>query len=182
MAHEWYYNTDTNPWKLIKEFDGFRYDTDYAGTQRTDGVRIVNKVFPDEEEAINYVTKTSYYSGYAYMVICTNNKKLSKGYGNALSNFFLRYKEYVNFNDNLTIAYGRKSSKATCPHCGSSISLKYGDRFKACPICGSQKIISDSNWKVLDTKKRLAEKAAENLSKEAKKNNVKFICGFEWHC
>ena len=182
MAHEWHTNNNTNPWKLIKEFDGFIYDTDYAGTQKTDGVRMVNKVFSNEEDAINYVTKTSYYSGYAYMVACTNNKKLSKGYGHALSNFFQRYNEYVNFSDNLTIAYGRKSSKATCPDCGSSISLKYGKRFKSCPVCGSWKIISDSNWKALDTKQRLAEKAGENLSKEAQKNDVIFICGFEWHC
>lgn len=180
--HEWHAEHDTNPWNLIKEFTGYRYDTDYAGTQRVEGVKITNKVFSDEEEAISYVTKNSYYSGYAYMAICTSNKKLSKGYSNALSNFFSRYNEYVNFDKNLTIAYGRKSSKATCPDCGSSISLKYGKRFKSCPVCGSSKIISDSNWKALDTKQRLTEKAAENLSKEAKKNNVEFVCGFEWHC
>ena len=180
--HEWHTNKSTNPWSLIKEYTGFEYDTDYAGTQRVEGVKMLNKVFDNEDDAINYVTKTSYYSGYAYMVICTNNKKLSKAYGHALSNFFLRYKEYVNFDENLTIAYGRKSSKATCPTCGSSISLKYGKHFKECPVCGGRKIISDSNWKMLDTKRRLAEKAAENLSKEAKKNHVMFVCGFEWHC
>lgn len=27
-----------------------------------------------------------------------------------------------------------------------------------------------------------AEKAAENLSKEAEKNDVTFICDIEWHC
>lgn len=166
---------------LINEFDGFVYDTDYAGEQATKGVMITNKFFSTEDQAIDFVTKQSYYSEYACMAAYTT-KKLSKGFSNAFSVFFARNKEYVEFRKNLTIAYGRKSSKATCPECGSSISLKYGHRFKTCPVCGSKKIISDSNWKTLETKKRMREKAAENLSKEAEKNDVMFVCGMEWHC
>ena len=93
-----------------------------------------------------------------------------------------KQKEYTAFKNGLTIAYGRTASKATCPHCGSSINLQYGRRFKSCPVCGSPKIISDSNWKTLETKQRMVTKAAENLKKEAEKNDVTFICGIEWHC
>lgn len=179
--HEWHTNESHNPLKLINEFDGFEYDTDYAGRLETKGVQITNRLFSTSEDAINFVTKQSYYSDYAYMAAYTT-KKLSKGYQNAYSVFITRYNEYVNFRKNLNIAYGRKSSKATCPECGSSISLKYGGRHKSCPVCGSRRIISDSNWKMLDIKRRMSEKAAENLAKEAQKNDVMFVCGMEWHC
>ena len=46
----------------------------------------------------------------------------------------------------------------------------------------SPKIISDSNWKTLETKQRMSARAAENLKKEAEKNDVTFVCGIEWHC
>ena len=179
--HEWHTNTSRNPLNLINEFVGFEYDTDYAGRQRVNKVNMTGRMFLDKEAALNFVTNSSYYSDSAYMAAYTT-KKLSKGYQNAHNNFILKYNEYIGFRDNLTIAYGRKSEKATCPNCGSSINLKYGKRFKECPICGSRKIISDSNWKILDTKRRMVEKAAENLSKEAEKNDVTFICGIEWHC
>ena len=179
--HEWHTEENRTPMNLIKEFSGFGYDTDYAGEQQVEGVEMTNKMFSTHEEAINFVTNKSYYSGYAYMAAYTT-KKLSKGFQNAYSNFLAKYKEYRDFDKNLTIAYGRTSSKATCPECGSAISLAYGKRYKSCPVCGSSKIISDSNWKTLDTKKRMAEKAGENLAKEAQKNDVMFVCGFEWHC
>lgn len=181
MAHEWNTNASKNILSLIKEYTGFQYDTDYGGRLTAGDVEITNKVFPSEDEAINYVINSSYYSGHAYLAAYTT-KKLSKGYSSAFLNFCLKYKEYVSFKENLTVAYGRKASKVTCPYCGSSISLKYGNRFKACPVCGSTKIISDSSWKALDTKKRIMEKAAENLSKEADKNDITFVCGMEWHC
>lgn len=180
--HEWHTNTSKNPLNLINEFIGYEYDTDYGGRQEVKYVKITNKLFSDHDGALSYVTNTSYYAGETAYLAAYATKKLSKGYLNAYSAFITRYKEYTDFRDNLTIAYGRKSSKATCPDCGSSISLKYGNRFKACPVCGSKKIISDSNWKMLDTKRRMAEKAAENLSKEAEKNDVTFVCGIEWHC
>lgn len=179
--HEWHTNTSKNPLDLINHFVGFRFDTDYAGTQEVENVKVTNKLFSTKEDALNYVTNSSYGGETAYMAAYTT-KRLSKGYQNAYANFLEKYNEYLAFKKNLTIAYGRKSSKATCPTCGSSINLQYGKRFKVCPVCGSRKIISDSNWKTLDTKRKMSEKAAENLGKEAEKNDVTFICGIEWHC
>lgn len=179
--HEWHTNSSTNPLNLINEFVGYKFDTDYSGRESISKVKITSKVVSSEEEAINFVTKSSYGGNTAYMVAYTT-KKLSKSYQNAFATFLVKYEEYLNFKKNLTIAYGRKSSKATCPTCGSSINLKYGKSFKACPVCGSRKIISDSNWKMLDTKAKMYEKAAESLSKAAANNEVKFVCGFEWHC
>ena len=167
--------------KLINEFIGFSYDTDSSGTCSVRSVKLSGRIFSTNEDALNYVTRSSYYGDAAYMAAFTT-KKLSKGYQNAYDNFVTRYKEYTTFKDNLTIAYGRKSIRVTCPNCESSIHLRYGGRFKVCPVCGSTKIISDSNWKILDTRRKMAEKAAENLAKEAEKNDVTFICGMEWHC
>ena len=179
--HEWHTSKSTNPLKLINEFAGYEFDTDYGGRQEVSRVKVTNKMFSSHEEAINFVTNSSYGGETAYMAAYTT-KKLSKGFQNAFASFLAKYNEYLAFEKDLTIAYGRKSSKATCPYCGSSISLKYGKRFKTCPVCGSTEIISDSNWKTLETKKRMSEKAAENLSKEATKNEVTFVCGIEWHC
>lgn len=179
--HEWHTNRSRNPLNLINEFTGFEYDTDHSGRLKTEGVKILNKFFTTEDEVINFVTKQSYYSDYAYMAAFTT-KKLLKGFQSAFSNFLTKYNDYINFKENLTIAYGRTANKVTCPNCGSSINLKYGNRFKVCPICYSKKIISDSNWKALETKKRIMEKAAENVSIEAEKNDLMFVCGMEWHC
>lgn len=179
--HEWHTRKSRNPFDLINEFIGFKYDTDYDGKREVNEVKITGKMFTDKDEASDYVTNSSYYSNAAYMAAYTS-KKLTKGYQNAYANFLSKYNEYVSFKKHLTISYGRKSEKVTCPDCGSSISVKYGWHFKECPVCGSKKIISDSNWKTLDTKRRMVEKAAENLAKEAEKNDVMFICGMEWHC
>lgn len=179
--HEWHTKTRKNPLTLIREFLGYEFDTDYDGRQEVKSVKTTNRMFSNEEAAISFVTSSSYGGNTAYMAAYTA-KKLSKAYQNAFTAFLSKYNEYLDFKKNLTIAYGRKSSKATCPDCESSISLKYGKNFRKCPVCGSKKIISDSNWKTLDTKCRMAEKAAENLAKEAEKNDVTFICGIEWHC
>lgn len=179
--HEWHTNESKNILRLINEFIGFRFDDDYSGREEVTRVEVTNRVFPNHDEAISFVTNKSYGGNTAYVAAYTS-KKLSKGYQNAFDNFIVKYKEYTNFKKNLTISYGRTASKATCPDCGSSINLQYGKRFKCCPVCGSTKIISDSNWKTLDTKKRMAEKAALILSKAAEKNEVTFVCGIEWHC
>ena len=179
--HEWHTNESKNPIRLINEFVGFEFDTDYSGRQEVSNVNITKKVFSTREDTNAFVTGQSYGGETAYMAAYTT-KRLSKGYQNAFENFLEKYDEYIAFKRNLTISYGRKASKATCPECGSSINLKYGRRFKACPVCGSKKIISDSNWKTLDTKWRMTERAAENLKKEAEKNDVMFVCGIEWHC
>lgn len=179
--HEWHTNTSTNILNLIKEFTGYEFNTDYGGRQEISKVKVTSRMFPSEDTARSFVTGSSYGGNTAYLAAYTT-KKLSKGYQNAFTKFLEKYNEYLSFKDNLTIAYGRKSIKVTCPKCESSIHLKYGRLFKACPVCGSSKIISDSNWKMLDTKQKIAEKAAEALSKEADKNAVVFICGIEWHC
>lgn len=179
--HEWHTDSGKNPLSLINEFSNFEFETDYGGRQTVAGVKVTNRVFTNHDEAVEFVTNQSYGGETAYLAAYTT-KKLTKGYQNAFTNFLTKHKEYLSFKDHLTIAYGRTSSKATCPDCGSSISLKYGYRFKVCPVCGSKKIISDSNWKMLDTKQRMVERAAEALSKEAQKNDVTFVCGIEWHC
>ena len=179
--HEWHTDRSKNPLTLINEFTGFEFETDYGGRNEVKQVKVTNKVFQSGDEAISFVTSSSCGGNTAYLAAYTP-KKLSKGYQNAFANFLVKYKEYTDFEDNLTISFGRSASKVTCPQCGSSINLKYGKRFKSCPICGSSKIISDSNWKTLETRKRMTEKAAENLAKEAEKNGVTFICGIEWHC
>lgn len=179
--HEWHSNEDRNIMALIEEFKGYEFNTDYGGTQTVSEVKVTNSVFSSDSEARSFVTRSSYGGNAAYIAAYTS-KKLSKAYQNAFNNFLEKYKEYTQFQHTLTIGYGRKSTKVTCPNCGSSISLKFGNRFKVCPVCSSRKIISDSNWKALDTKRRMVEKAAENLSKEAEKNSVTFLCGIEWHC
>ena len=179
--HEWHTDSGTNVLNLINEFMGFRFETDYGGEQEVTRVNVTNRVFDNHEDAVEFVTNRSYGGNGAYLAAYAT-KKLSKGYQNAFVNFTEKYNEYMCFKENLTISYGRTASKATCPSCGSSINLKYGKWFKKCPVCGSTKIISDSNWKTLETKKRMAEKASENLSKEAVKNGVTFVCGIEWHC
>lgn len=179
--HELYTEKSRNILELVNRFTGFEYDTDYGGRLKAKDVKITGKIFPNIEDAENFVTDRSYYGESAYLAAHTV-KKLSKGYLNAFESFYSKYNEYVNFKNNLTIAYGRNATKVTCPRCGSSISLNYGGRFKSCPVCGSEKIISDSNWKTLETKCRMYEKAAANLTKEAEKNDVTFVCGMEWHC
>ena len=179
--HEWHTSESKNPLTLINEFTGYRFNTDYGGVQEVSKVDVTKRMFSSHEDAITFVTSQSYGGDTAYMAAYTV-KRLSKGYQNAFEAFLTRYKEYQIFKNGLTIAFGRAASKVTCPNCSSSINLKYGKRFKACPVCGSTKIISDSNWKTLDTKRRMAERAAENLKKEAEKNDVTFVCGIEWHC
>ena len=180
--HEWHTDSDTDILSLINEFGRFTFNTDYSDRpEKVTNIKITKNGLSTQDETINFVTNHSYGGNTAYLAAYAT-KKLSKGYSNAFKDFTTKYNEYVKFKNNLTIAYGRKSNKATCPECGSSISLKYGNRFKSCPVCGSKKIISDSNWKMLNTKYRIAEKASEKLSKEAVKNGVTFVCGIEWHC
>lgn len=179
--HEWHTVNSKNPMNLIENFLGFTFNTDYDGAQKVSNVKVTERVFSSEEDAANFVTRSSYGGNTAYIAAYTA-KTLSKGYQNAFSNFISKYKDFTNFKNNLTVGYGRSASKTTCPTCGSSISIKYGGKYKSCPVCGSRKIISDSNWKMLEAKQRMTQKAAENLKKEAEKNSVTFVCGIEWHC
>lgn len=179
--HEWHTRDSKNIMDLINEFLEYEFDTDYGGIQKVTKVKVTDKVVSTENEAISFITKNSYGGNTAYIAVYTQ-KKLSKGYLNAFNIFNAKYKEYIDFEANLNVGYGRTASKTTCPTCGSSINLKYGGRFKVCPVCGSKKIISDSNWKILKTKQRMTQKAAENLKKEAEKIDATFVCGIEWHC
>lgn len=167
--------------QLIEHFMGFEFDTDYSGRREVSDVELTRNVFDDEAKARSFVTDRSYGTDTARLAAISTGK-ITKAYQNAFESFFQRYREYRVFKDGLTIAYGRSSSKVTCPDCGSSISLAYGKRFRSCPVCHSLKIISDSNWKLLDTKRKLAVKASETLRVEAQKSGVTFICGIEWHC
>lgn len=42
--HEWHTEQSKNPLKLIHEFVGFEFDTDYGGRQEVSRVSITNKV------------------------------------------------------------------------------------------------------------------------------------------
>lgn len=179
--HEWHTSKSSDIQILINEFERFEFDTDYSGRESVTNVRVTNRVFTDEVSTRDFVTRNSYGGNTAYIAAFSTGK-ITKGYQDAFNQFLERRRDYIEFKDNLTIAYGRKSSKVTCPHCESSINLKYGNRYKSCPICGSKEIISDSNWKMLDTKKRLAEKASHNLTAQAVKCGITFMAGIEWHC
>lgn len=180
--HEWRTHRSTNLLQLISWFKGFQYQTDYNDdTSVIQHVNVLNRTFKDASEAANYATSQSYGSGSACIVMHAPGK-ITKAFTTAFDNFVARKKEYDAFERNLNIGYGRKSSKVSCPNCGSSINLRYGSRFKACPICTSKKIISDSNWKTLETKEKLMEKANSLLQKEAAKAGIEFVGGFEWHC
>lgn len=180
IMHEWHTKSSPDILSLVNEFEGYNYRDDY-GSQTVRGVIISERVFTDTEAACTYVTDTSYRGRNAYIATCYN-KKVTKAYQNAFRSFLDKYNECVKFEKELTIAYDRKSSKATCPNCESSISLSYGRNFKRCPVCGSTKIISDSNWKTLETKRGMVKKASQSLKEEAIKCGVVFVGGFEWHC
>ena len=179
--HEWHTEKGKNILHLINSFMGFEFTTDYGGHQKVTNIGFIDRIFTNEDDALNKVTNSSYGGNTAYITAFTS-KKVTKAYQSAYDNFLVKYKEYKDFKRALNVGYGRKSLRVTCPTCDSSITLKYGGIFKACPVCGSKKIISDSNWNTLETKRKMVEKAAENLAKEAEKNEVTFICGIEWHC
>lgn len=181
--HEWHTRTSRNPLNLINEFENFEYETDYG--ERLNVTRVsasFDTIFDSEEKARTHVCGRSYHDSQTAYLVAFTTKKRSVAYQKALDSFKAKYNEYKSFEKGLTIGYGRKSSKVTCPTCGSSINLRYGSRFRCCPVCTSSKIISDSNWKTLETRRKLCVKAAENLSKEAEKNDIMFLCGIEWHC
>lgn len=167
---------------LVDEFKGYSYQTDYHDRpDEIEDVRLISGTFNDKEKLLDTLCGKSYSTGYAYIGIYLP-KKSSKAFLNARSDFEKKLKDYNNFKNSLDITYGRKSSKVTCPRCGSNISLAYGKGKTCCPVCHSSKIISDSNWKKLKTKKDIMEKASEKLSSEVGKLGGTFICGFEYHC
>lgn len=180
--HEWHICRNTNLNSLINEFIGFEYRTDWTDAVQTiKRVTISDRSFNDTKSAEIYVCNSSYGDDGAVIAMLVGNKKATKGFQKALENYKTKRKDYLSLERDLNLGYGRKSEKVTCPQCNSSISLKYGSRFKACPVCGSKKIISDSNWKSLETKKKLMIKASEALAEEAVKNSISFVGGFEWH-
>lgn len=182
--HEWHTRTSTNIQALIGHFMGYEFDTDYGGREEVTGITIASKLYNDVDTARTYVTDASYGSNTAVIAAykTSDSAKITKAYNEAFANLLKRRREFVEFDRGLNIAYGRKASKVTCPNCSSSINLAYGSRFKACPVCGSSKIISDSNWNILKTKEGLVSKASAALQKEAEKCGISFICGIEWHC
>lgn len=181
--HNYEYRTGTNLLSLINYFKDYTYRSDrYDDREETpDGVQLVSGTYKSLDEAVEKAKNTSYWSGTTIAITVNVPGKVTKAYTNAFKSFWDKRKEAEKFEKELNIGYGRKSTKVTCPNCESSISLKYGSRHKCCPICGSTKIISDSNWKSLSTKKNMVLKSAEALSKEASKNNVTFVAAIGWH-
>lgn len=168
---------------LVNEFKGYSYQTDHSDRpDEIKDVRLISGTYNDQEELLDTLCSRSYGNpGCAYIGIYLP-KKSSKAFLNARSDFEKKLKDYKDFEKSLDITYGRKSSKVTCPRCGSNISLAYGKGKTSCPVCHSSKIISDSNWKKLKTKKDIMEKASLKLDNEVGKLGGTFICGFEYHC
>lgn len=167
---------------LVNEFKGYSYQTDYNDKPyEIKDVLLISGTFNDQEKLRNTLCGRSYGTDYAYAGIYLP-KKSSKAFLNARNDFEKKLKDYNDFKRSLDITYGRKSNKVTCPRCGSNISLAYGKGKICCPVCSSSKIISDSNWNKLKTKKEIMEKASLKISTEVEKLGGTFICGFEYHC
>lgn len=180
--HQTISNSSTNILNLIDEFKDQYYQTDYHDSpDRIMDVKLVSGISNNSSDLCDSLCRKSYGTDYAYVGTYIP-KKVSKGFTNAMEDFKKKWKDYTDFKAELDITYGRKSSKVTCPRCESNISLAFGKRKTCCPVCGSRKIISDSNWKRLDTKLEILKKAASKLSLEIGKIGGKFICGFEYHC
>lgn len=168
---------------LVKRFLDIEYKTDYSDySEKVNNVIVTDEINKDSEALGDRLCSKAYWGGGGSAYIGTYIPgKITKAFEAALSNFLEKRKDYLNFKKILNIGYGRKSAKVTCPNCDSNISLKYGSRFKTCPICGSSKIISDSNHKKLETKKKLVNKAAGNLNSEVSKLGGFFVGGFSYH-
>lgn len=182
--HEWHTQKSTNPEDLIRHFSEFSYQSDwYDGeTKYVNGVHWSGREFKNDADGINYCSSASYGDTRASGCIIVPNKK-SKGFINALERYNVRRREFEEFDNELNIGYGRTSEKVTCPCCKSMINRAIAQRrrFRNCPICGSEEIISKSNWDKLKLKKKLLAEAAENLSKEAIKCDIHWLASFEWH-
>ena len=180
--HNYEYRKNTNPLSIIDYFTDFEFDTDHSDERETPkGVVFMSETFSNEEDAEEAAGNKSYWDGTSIAIAKVTTHKISKAFEKAFDAFKEKRKDYLNFDKNLTIAFGRKSTKVTCPHCKSMINLSYGKWYKSCPICGSKKIISDSNWNMLASKKKLMGKAAAKVSEEAIKCGVTFIGAIGWH-
>lgn len=167
----------------ISHFEGYEMQSWSHGLQYAKGATLrLNKQYKSTEEASNDLIDASYWGGGDCAVVgMVKPAKVTKAFEVALKSYLTKRNEYLAFNKNLTISYGRKSKAVTCPHCGSSISLKYGGHFRRCPVCHSNEIISKSNWNILATKSKLMTKADEALKAEASKNGVMFVAGLSWN-
>lgn len=181
--HNYKYSSSTDLLSIIEYFENYTYQSDHYDDEpmKPSGVTYLSKTYTSESEAKNAAGDKSYWDGTSIAIATVASGKITKAFQNALVSFKEKRMEYKNFKRDLNIGYGRKSSKVTCPNCGSSISLSYGSRFKVCPICASKKIISDSNWKTLETKKNLMTKASVALAREAAKCNAVFVGAIGWH-
>lgn len=180
--HNWKIKTSGYIPTLEDFFKSFSYETDHrdCGYDECKGIKIWGTIYSDETKANTELCNRSYGDDYAHVAPYISGKT-SKVFSNVFNDYITKRKDYLSFKKDLNIGYGRKSNKVTCPKCESSISLKYGSRFTKCPVCGSEQIISDSNWNRLETKKNIMLKAAAKLKTEIEKCNGYFIAGFEWH-
>lgn len=177
--HEWKSRTSTSLSVLERFFTDMEHATD-DGYDTCKGVRMITKEFTNDDEARAYLTRASYGDNKAACGLVVTSKK-TKEWETAYARFNTRHKELNDFEKNLSAAYGRTSERVTCPHCKSSMARKYLTRTKVCPVCGSREIISDSNWKALELKRRLYNEAEQNLAKISEKCGIHFMAAFEWH-
>lgn len=182
--HEWHSEKSSNYLSLERCFTGYTYQTDYTDTvSEVKGVKFQNKFFKTESEARMYITSCSYGSDYAYMALVKHNDyKITKSWQTAFDLFIKKQQEYKSFYKNLDMTYGRNSKVVGCPTCGSSFNSGYLRGVKACPICHSKKVISQTNWDTLKKKETGMEEACKKLELENEKLGIYFLCGFEWHC
>lgn len=179
--HEWCIRKSTDIDYLKRYFKGYQHDSD-NGYIEIEDVRMSSRVFKTYEEASSYIQANTEYDGRDAIIVTVVPNKTSKAYDKAKARFEEVNKDYTKFKKALNVGYGRKSDKVTCPHCGSAISVKYGGRYTECPVCGSTKIISDSNWNTLKTKENMVKKAAAKMEEEATKCGIYYVGGSEWHC
>jgi len=181
--HNYEHRSGTNVLQLIDYFLSFPYRSDGNDDREAypTSVRFMSETFTSKSEAEDKAGDRSYWDGTCIAIAKVTSGKVTKAFTTAYNNFIEKRKEFTTFKRELNIGYGRKSTKVTCPNCGSSISLRYGSRFKECPVCGSKKVISDSNWKILHTKEGLMIKASDTLAREAGKCGVTFVAAIGWH-
>lgn len=181
--HNYIRRKGTNILKLIDEFMDITFYPDCSdGPENIKSVIITDTISNDSSKLQDNMEEKSYWGGQDTAYVGTFIPgKTTKAFQNALKDFLDKRKDWKTFKSELNIGFGRKSSKVTCPKCESSISLKYGHRFKNCPVCGSTEIISSSNWKRLETKNELMKKSAIKLETEIGKLGGCFVGGFGYH-
>jgi len=159
-------------------------DSHADGPTTCNSVRFLEKEFTDMDAAEDYAAKQSYYMDYAVAVkVVPKGGKKTKTLINLEARAKKAVKEYETLEKSLDIAYGRTSKMVKCPHCGSQInrSIAKQRHYDKCPVCGSTKIISDSNWNTLKRKKKMMEDAEKALGHAYGKAGYIWVAAWEYH-